>query len=166
MVAKPKEGYKANGSTFKVHADGYNFMPFLKGEAPKGPREEIYYFTANGELNAVRYNDWKVHFAVQNGNIATAVRDVPGWPVIINLRADPYEKAPHESAMYMRWYADNIWLFVPIGGKIQQFLSTIPGFPFQEGAGMNPSNVNYMTLKAAGALKALESIQNQGLPAR
>jgi arylsulfatase len=166
VTAKLKEGYKANGKTFKVHPDGYNFMPFFKGEVAKGPREEIYYFTANGELNAVRWNDWKVHFAVQNGNIATATRDVPGWPLIINLRADPYEKAPHESEMYIRWYGDNIWLFVPIGGKIQQFMATIPGFPFQEGAGMNPSNVNYMTLKAAGALKTLENIQKQGLPVR
>ena len=98
IVEKVKKGYTANGKTWKVHLDGYNFLPYFKGEAKKGPREEIYYFGAGGELNAVRWNDWKVHFAVQNGNIATATRDVPGWPVIINLRADPYEKAPHESA--------------------------------------------------------------------
>ncbi len=97
IVGKLKQGYTANGKTFKVHPDGYNFLPYFKGEAKKGPREEIYYFGQGGELNAVRWNDWKVHFAVTNGNIATAVRDVPGWPVIVNLRADPFEKAPHES---------------------------------------------------------------------
>ena len=86
--------------------------------------------------------------------------------MLINLRADPYEKAPHESGMYLRWYADNLWLFVPVGEKIKQFLGTIPGFPFQEGGAMSPSNVNYMTLKAAGALKALENIQSNGLPGR
>jgi len=51
----------------------------------KGPREEIFYFGQGGELNDVRWNDWKVSFAVINGNIATGMRDVPGWPVITNL---------------------------------------------------------------------------------
>ena len=74
-----------------MHLDGYNFLPYFKGEAKKGPREEIFYFGQNGDLNAIRWNDWKVHFAVTHGNIATAVREVPGWPVIVNLRADPYE---------------------------------------------------------------------------
>jgi arylsulfatase A-like enzyme len=97
IVDKVKQGYTANGKTWKAHLDGYNFLPYFRGETKKGPREEIFYFGQGGELNAVRWNDWKVHFAVTNGNIATAVRDVPGWPVIVNLRADPYEKAPHES---------------------------------------------------------------------
>ena len=68
----------------------------------------------------MRWNDWKVNFAVQNGNIATGMREVPGWPVIVNLRADPYEKVPLESGMYMRWYADNIWLFVPVQQKLKR----------------------------------------------
>ncbi len=74
IVAKLKQGYKANGKSFKVHLDGYNFLPYFKGEVKKGPREEIYYFGADGDLNAMRWNDWKVHFAVTHGNIATAVR--------------------------------------------------------------------------------------------
>ena len=60
IVEKLKQGYSANGKTFKVHADGYNFLPYFKGEAKKGPREEILYFGQGGELNAVRWNDWKV----------------------------------------------------------------------------------------------------------
>jgi len=84
--------------------------PKRRGETTKGPREEIYYFTQGGALNAVRWNDWKVHFAVTKGNIASAIREVPGLPVLVNLRADPFEKAPHESGLYLGWYADNIWL--------------------------------------------------------
>jgi arylsulfatase len=160
IVAKLAKGYQANGKTFKVHADGYNFLPYFKGQVKKGPREEIFYFGQGGELNAVRWDDWKVHFAVQNGNIATAVRDVPGWPVIVNLRADPYEKAPHESAMYMRWYADNIWLFVPVQQKLSEFFATIPQFPFQEGGSLNAAGINYQTLKAAQALKRLQELED------
>ena len=80
IVAKLEKGYQANGKTFKVHSDGYNFLPYFKGEVKEGPREEIFYFGQGGELNAIRWNDWKVSFALLNGNIATATRDVPGWP--------------------------------------------------------------------------------------
>lgn len=164
IVEKLRQGHAANDKTFKVHADGYNFLPYLKGEAKKGPREEILYFGQGGELNAVRWNDWKVSFAVVNGNIATGVRDVTGWPEIVNLRADPYEKAPRESAMYMRWYADNIWLFIPVQQKLKGFLSTIPQYPFQEGGSLSAGNINYNSLKAAAALKKLQEMESFAHP--
>jgi len=164
VVEKLSQGYQANGKSWKVHADGYNFLPYLKGETKKGPREEIFYFGQGGELNAVRWNDWKVNFAGVEGNIATGTRKVTGWPLIVNLRADPYEKMPFESSMYLRWYADNIWLFVPVQQQLAAFLSTVPQFPFQEGSSLNASNINYMTLKAADALKKLQSLESQGSP--
>jgi hypothetical protein len=58
--------------------------------------------------------------------------------------------------MYARWYSDNMWLFVPVGGKVNEFISTIPNYPFQEGAAMNPSGINYNSLKAASVLKRLQ----------
>ena len=164
IVAKLEKGFQANGRKFKVHPDGYNFLPYFKGEVPKGPREEIFYFGQGGELNAVRWNDWKVHFAVTNGNIATAIREVPGWPVIVNLRADPYEKAPHESQMYMRWYADNIWLFVPVQQKLGAFLSTLPDFPFNQGSSLNAAGINYNSLKAMEAMKKLKQLESLAPP--
>ena len=164
IVEKIKEGYLANGKEWKVHLDGYDFLPFFKGEAQKGPRETIYYFGQGGELNALRWNDWKVSFAYIKGNIAQGVRFSPNWPVITNLRADPYEKMEHESLMYVRWYADNMWLFVPIQLKLQEFLSTIPEYPFQQGMVLNAGNINYMTLKAAQALKLLEEMRTINTP--
>jgi len=165
LVAKLKAGgYKANGREFKIHPDGYNFMPYFKGEAKKGPRGEIMYFSADGDLNAVRWNDWKINFAGIEGNIAFGSRKVTSWPLIVNLRADPYEKMPFESMMYMRWYADNMWLFVPVGEQVKHFLGSLEGYPFQEGAGMNPSGVNYKSLKAAGALKRLQEVESLSNP--
>lgn len=164
IVEKLKQGYKANGKSFKIHADGYNFIPYLKGEVAKGPREEILYFGQGGELNAVRWKDWKVNFAVVDGNIATGTRKVTGWPLITHLKADPYEKMALESSMYMRWYGDNIWLFVPVQAKIKNFLVTIPQFPFQEGSSLNAAGINYQTLKAAAALKRLNDIETLGTP--
>ena len=161
IVEKLKNGYEANGKTWKVHLDGYNFLPDFKGEAKKGPREEIFYFGQGGDLNAVRWNDWKVSFAVENGNIATAVRDVTAWPEVVNLRADPYEKGPRESGMYIRWMADNMWIFVPLEQQLKAFLVSLPQYPFQEGSSLNPANLNYSTLKVAGALRQLESMKQQ-----
>ncbi len=161
IVEKLKKGHKANGKEWKVHLDGYNFMPFFKGDMDKGPREQILYFGQGGELNAVRWEDWKVHFATFEGNIATGVREVPNWPLIINLRADPYEEMWHESAMYLRWYADNMWLFVPIQEKLKEFFVTIPDYPFQEGASLNAAGINYNSLKAMKAMKLLEKLEQQ-----
>jgi arylsulfatase A-like enzyme len=164
IVEKLKKGYKVDGKTWKVHLDGYNFLPYFKGESKKGPREEIFYFGQGGELNAVRWNDWKVHFAVNNGNIATAVRDVPGWPVIVNLRADPYEKAPHESGLYLRWYADNIWLFVPVQQRLKAFLSTLSEYPFQQGSSLNAAGINYNSIQAMQAMKRLKELESLSPP--
>ena len=82
----------------------------------------------------------------------------------MNLRADPYEKAPHESGMYIRWYPDNIWLFVPVQQTLRDFLGTLPEFPFQEGSSLNAANVNYTTLKAAAALKRLKELESLSPP--
>ena len=161
VVEKLKKGHTANGKKFKIHPDGYNFLPYLTGQEEAGPRREIYYFGQGGELNAVRVDNWKVHFATIDGNIATGVRNTPGWPLIINLKADPYEKMWEEGEMgYFRWYGDNMWIFVPIQEQIQMFLSTIPDYPFQEGSSLNAGGINYQSLKA---LKILEQIQEKGL---
>lgn len=160
VVEKLKEGCQANGRTFKVHADGYNFLPYFQNQVTKGPRESIFYFDPDGNLNAVRVSDFKIHFATLQGNIATGTRSVPGWPLIVNLRADPYEKAPFEAdAGYNRWAADNMWIFVPVQMEVKRFLSTIPQYPFQEGNSLNMAGVNYTTLKAADAFKRLLKIE-------
>jgi arylsulfatase A-like enzyme len=161
IVEKLKKGHKANGKDWKVHLDGYNFMPFFKGETEKGPREQIFYFGQGGELNAVRWNNWKVHFAIVEGNIATGVRDVPGWPIVVNLRADHYEEMWHESSMYIRWYADNMWIFVPIQDQLRTFFQTISGYPFQEGSSLSAGGINYNSLKAMKAMKMLEELEQR-----
>ncbi len=163
VVGVPIE-YDFSRTTFKAHLDGYNFLPYFKGDVKKGPREEISYFGQAGDLNAIRWNDWKVHFAVTHGNIATAVREVPGWPVIVNLRADPYEKAPEESGLYLRWYADNIWLFVPVQEKLKRFLVTLPEYPFQQGSSLNAAGINYDSLQGMQAMKRLKELESLPAP--
>lgn len=156
-----KNGYKANGKKWRVHLDGYNFLPYFQGKTKEGPRHEIYYFSATGYLNAVRVDDFKLSFAIEEGAINEAIRTTPNWPVITNLRADPFEKGYHESKMYVRWYADNMWLFVPVQQKIQQFFKTIPEYPFQSGSSLTASNISYDTLVKQKALKDLQTVFSQ-----
>jgi arylsulfatase len=133
-------GHKAGEKTFKVHLDGYNMMPFLKGEMDKSPRKEIFYFDAGGNLNALRYQNWKLHFTIMEGAINEAYRKTPSWPVLINLRADPFEVSP-QSAMYIRWFGDQMWTFVPAQGITGKFLATFKEFPPVGGSSLGVDKV-------------------------
>ena len=89
-------GVKAIGREYKVHLDGYNFLPYLTGEAEAGPRKEIFYFSDEGDLTALRYNDWKAIFLEQKAETTLRAWIEP-WtplrvPLIFNLRRDPYER--------------------------------------------------------------------------
>ncbi|MGD2007500.1 MAG: arylsulfatase [Cellvibrionales bacterium] len=152
-----KAGFQANGREWRVHLDGYDFTDYLMGEVEEGPRDSIYYFDAGGNLNAVRWNDWKVTFTVAEGNITEAVRVTPSWPIITHLKADPYEVMKKKSEMYTRWYADNMWLFVPVQQKVQAFLKTIPDYPFQAGSSLSAAGINYQTLKTMDIIRQLEN---------
>jgi arylsulfatase len=153
---KSKKGYRANGKTFRVHPDGYDLTPYLSGKTEKSGRDSIIYFDAAGNVNAVRWNDFKATFATMDGNIATATRETPAWPIITNLKADPFELAHHESGLYLRWYADNMWLFVPVGQKLSEFLMTLDKYPHQVGTNLNPGNINLSTMSLVKRLKNLE----------
>lgn len=122
-------GYKTNGKTFKNHLDGYNQLDMLLGKDSVGKRREIFYFDAGGNLNALRYDDWKVHFSIIDGNLTTAYRKSPSWPIIVNLRQDPYERAPFESLMYLKWQGEKMWTMVPAQSIVADFLATFKDFP-------------------------------------
>lgn len=134
------EGYQTGDKTFKVHLDGYNMMDFWKGEVKEAPRNEIFYFDAGGNLNALRYKNWKLHFTIMEGAINEAYRKTPSWPILINLRADPYEVS-YKSAMYIRWFADNMWTFVPAQAYVGDFLATFKEFPPVAGGSLGVDKV-------------------------
>ena len=160
IVGKMKTGFQAGGKTFKVHLDGYNFLPYFKGDAKQGPRDHIYYFDQGGNLNAVRWNDWKVSFAIASeGNIATATREVPSWAMITNLRMDPYERGAKEGGNAMDFFARQIWLLVPIQAKIKEFFVDFDQFPYQTGSSLNAAGINYGLLAQQAALKRLKDLE-------
>ncbi len=128
-----KGGHKAAGKTFRTHLDGYDQTALLSGKG-QGARKEIFYFDAGGNLNALRYQDWKIHFTIMEGPINEAYRKSPSWPLVVNLRQDPFEVTP-DSALYTRWYADQMWLFVPAQAFVGKFLSTFKEYPPSQAVG-------------------------------
>jgi len=123
---KLKQGYRAGDKTFKVHLDGYDQTASLSGTGP-GLRETIFYFDDNANLNAMRWNDWKIHFAFQMEGWA-GPREPLNFPRLINLRSDPYETSI-DSSMYSRFFADQLWLFVPVQQEVGKWLMTYRQFP-------------------------------------
>ena len=125
--------HKANGRKYKVHLDGYNFLPYLTGKAKQGPRKEIFYFSDDGDLTALRYNDWKAIFMEQRVEAtfqAWAEPFVPlRVPLLFNLRRDPYERSQITSNTYYDWLLDRPYLFVPAQAYVGKFLSTFKEFP-------------------------------------
>jgi len=134
------KGYKAGDKNFKLHLDGYNLLPLWRGQVEENPRKEIFYFDAGANLNAIRYNNWKLHFTIMEGSINEAYRKAPSWPLCINLRADPYEVS-WKSALYTRWYGDNMWLFVPAQDVVGKFLGTFKEFPPVRGSSLGIDKV-------------------------
>jgi arylsulfatase A-like enzyme len=135
------QGHQAGEQNFRVHLDGFNLMPYFTGQAEESPRESIFYFDQGGNLNALRVRNWKLHFTILEGPINEAVRVKRAWPVVINLRADPYEVMWQESQMYMRWMADQMWTFVPAQQFVREFLSTFRDFPPVMGSSLSVDQV-------------------------
>ena len=123
---KLKKGHRAGDKTYRVHLDGYDQTALLSGKGP-GKRETIFYFDDNANLNAVRWNDWKIHFGIAWEGWA-GPRESLNFPRIINLRSDPYEEAL-ESGLYARWFGDQLWLFVPTQVEVGKWLGTFREFP-------------------------------------
>jgi arylsulfatase len=126
------KGKQAGAKTFKVHLDGYNLLPWFKGEVAESPRKEFLYWTDDGNLAAIRHGNWKVLFLEQRaiGGEVWAQPFVPlRWPRVINLRMDPLERARDESANYTIWASERMFALVPAQAFVAQWLSSFKEFP-------------------------------------
>jgi arylsulfatase len=131
LVAKIKKGYKVGGKTYKVHLDGFNLLPFLKGDEKKSPRDGFVYWSDEGEILAVRVNDWKIVFAEQRHKGFEVWREPFSkmrMPMLFNLRTDPFERGD-DSILYEKWLADRMFVMVPAQGIVAQWLESFKEFP-------------------------------------
>jgi arylsulfatase len=133
IVEKLKKGYKGGNKTFKVHIDGYNLLPFLKGEVKENPRKAFMYWSDDGDLMALRVGNWKVTFMEQRAHGFDVWKEplVPlRAPDLYNLRSDPFERGKEEGTLfYGKWMADRVFLLVPAQAMVGEFLKTFKEFP-------------------------------------
>jgi arylsulfatase len=132
-VEKLKKGYKSGNKTFKVHIDGYNLLPFLKGEVKENPRKAFLYWSDDGDLFALRVGNWKATFMEQRAHGLGVWFEPPvsmRGPHLYNLRSDPFERATEDASMfYDKWKADRAFLLVPAQAIVGEFLQTFKEFP-------------------------------------
>ncbi|MBI4862592.1 MAG: arylsulfatase [Candidatus Riflebacteria bacterium] len=131
VVSECLKGKRVGTMTYKVHLDGYDLLPAFKGEGP-WPRKEFLYWTDGGHVAALRLNDWKATFLRQNA------KGLRVWqnpfeelraPLLTNLRRDPFERAEEEAWDYPRWYAEHLFLLVPMSARAAQWLQTFREYP-------------------------------------
>jgi arylsulfatase len=132
IVEECLKGQKAGDKTFKVHFDGYNLIPALKGDAKEWPRKEMLYWSDDGDLMALRYDKWKMHFVEQRAEgfrVWSEPQVKLRVPLIFNLRADPFEKAEHNSSYYSDWMFHRAFLLVPAQAYVARWVASFKEFP-------------------------------------
>jgi len=155
VVSELLTGKKIGDQTFKVHLDGYNQLDLITGKAPSA-RHEIFYLTET-TLAAVRIDDYKYRFTDQPGGWLGATEKVD-WPILTNLRLDPYERTgmfngkDNGSIAYYNWFAYEFWRFVFVQQEVAKAARTLIEFPpMQAGASFNMSAVKEAIDKATAA---------------
>src|SRR5262249_18518793 len=130
------KGTTLNGKQFKVHFDGYNLLPFLKGEVKESPRREFLYWSDDGDLMGLRVTRWKIAFMEQHTEV-NAQTPLGVWqgqftrlraPMIYDLRADPFERGP-TSMFYGDWQARRIFLQIPAQAFVAKYIESFKEFP-------------------------------------
>jgi arylsulfatase len=133
IVDKLKAGHQAGERSFKVHVDGYNLLPYLTGQVEKSPRKGFIYFSDDGDLVALRFDNWKLVFMEQRCQGTLQVWAEPFVPLrvpkLFNLRTDPFERADVTSNVYYEWLLENAYLVLAGTTLVAQFLETFKEFP-------------------------------------
>jgi len=131
------KGIKVNGRQYKVHIDGYNQLDVLT-ENGKSKRREFFFFGEN-DLNAVRVDQWKVHFAVKNEWVKP-LEKLPGG-MIVNIKLDPFERSP-ETPGHFLWMKEKTWILPIFAQPLKAFVESMKEFPpRQKGAGIGAAAI-------------------------
>jgi arylsulfatase A-like enzyme len=133
VVEKLKKGFEAIGRTYKNHIDGYNLLDYLTGKAKESPRLGYFYFSDDGDVLAIRFDNWKIVFIEQRCQGTMRIWAEPFThlriPKIFNLRTDPYECADVTSNTYYDWFLHNLFFIYGAQTVAAQFVATFKEFP-------------------------------------
>jgi arylsulfatase len=133
IVEKLKKGHRIGDKTYKVHIDGFNLLPYLTGEEDKSPRKGFVYFSDDGDVLGIRFDNWKLVFMEQRMQGTLQIWAEPFVPLrvpkIFNLRMDPFERADVTSNTYWEWLIENAYLAFAGNTVIMDFLKSFEEFP-------------------------------------
>jgi arylsulfatase A-like enzyme len=128
-----RSGTDLAGTDYKVHLDGHDQLGYLTGDVDESARQHFFYVSDDGDLTAVRYDNWKVVFCEQRAAGTLQVWAEPYTvlrvPKIFNLRTDPFERADITSNTYFDWMIDRAWVLIPIQSFVAEMLQTLREFP-------------------------------------
>jgi arylsulfatase A-like enzyme len=154
IVEKCKHGHKAGDKTFKVHIDGFNLLPYLTGKEKTGPRQGFMYFDDDGDLVAVRFDNWKAVFMEQRCEGTLRVWAEPftalRLPKLFNLRTDPFERADITSNTYYEWMLERGYLLLAAQTIVAEFVKTFKDFPPRQKPGSFSIDDALAAMAAAG----------------
>lgn len=130
------EGTELAGTTYRVHLDGHDQLPYLTGVADESPRRHFFYVNDDGDLTALRYDNWKFVFLEQRASGTLQIWLEPfvelRVPKLFNLRTDPYERADQTSNTYFDWFLDHIFLLVPAQVYVARMIASLQDFPARQ----------------------------------
>jgi arylsulfatase A-like enzyme len=133
IVERLKAGHTIGDRTYRVHVDGFNLLPYLTGEADRSPRPGFVYFSDDGDVLALRFDNWKVVFMEQRAHGTLQLWAEPfvalRVPKLFNLRTDPFERADGTSNTYHDWFIDNDYIALTATALMTQFLATSEDYP-------------------------------------
>jgi arylsulfatase len=133
IAGQLQQGADLDGTTYKVHLDGNNQLPYITGEADESARQYFFYVSDDGDLTALRFDNWKFVFLEQRAAGTLRIWQEPyvelRFPKLFNLRTDPFERADITSNTYWDWVLDHIFLFIPAQAFVAQMLQTFVEFP-------------------------------------
>ena len=128
-----KAGTDLSGTRYKVHLDGHDQLDYLTGQTEVSPRKHFFYVSDDGDLTAVRFDNWKLVFLEQRAPGTLRVWAEPFTqlrvPKMFNLRTDPYERADITSNTYYDWVLDHAWVCVPMQAYVLNMLQSFAQFP-------------------------------------
>jgi arylsulfatase A-like enzyme len=133
IVEKLKRGHTIGDRTYKAHIDGYDLGPYLTGEVEESPRQGFIYFSDDGDVLGLRFDNWKVVFMEQRCQGTMQVWAEPfvalRVPKLFNLRTDPYERADITSNTYWDWFVDHDFITFYATAITTAYLQTFKEFP-------------------------------------
>jgi arylsulfatase len=131
-----RAGADLDGVRYQVHLDGHNQLPYLTGETNESARRHFFYVSDDGDLVALRFDNWKIVFLEQRARGTLQVWAEPFTvlrvPKIFNLRTDPFERADYTSNTYYDWLLDHAWILVPAQAYVANMLTTLVEFPARQ----------------------------------